>query len=72
MIKFCKELDYSYMTLNSGAGHDAQILNSVSDTGMIFIPCEDGISHSPQEGIKWEDLEKAANVLLRVLLALSA
>ncbi len=72
MIKFCKELDYSYMALNSGAGHDAQILHSVSDTGMIFIPCEDGISHSPQERIEWEDLEKAANLLLRVLLDLSA
>jgi len=72
MTHFCKELDYPYMTLNSGAGHDAQILSSVSDTGMIFIPCEDGISHSPQEKIDWEDLEKAANLLLRVLLDLSA
>jgi N-carbamoyl-L-amino-acid hydrolase len=72
MIKFCNELDYSHTALNSGAGHDAQILNSFTDSGMIFIPCEDGISHSPQERIKWEDLEKAANLLLKVLLDLSA
>jgi N-carbamoyl-L-amino-acid hydrolase len=38
---------------------------------MIFIPCVDGISHSPQEMIKWEDLEKGANLLLAVLLKLA-
>jgi len=68
----CEKLGYSHLLLPSGAGHDAQILASVADVGMIFIPCLDGISHSPEESIKWEDLEKGANLLLQVLLRLAS
>jgi N-carbamoyl-L-amino-acid hydrolase len=71
MKEECKRLGYSSMTLPSGAGHDVQILASLAEPGMIFIPCLDGISHSPQEKIKWEDLEKGANLLLHVLLRLA-
>jgi N-carbamoyl-L-amino-acid hydrolase len=67
----CGNLDYPILTLPSGAGHDAQILAEVTDSGLIFIPCEDGISHSPEENIKWEDLEKAANLLLHALVSLA-
>lgn len=66
-----EKLGYTYMTLPSGAGHDTQIIAAVAEPGMIFIPCEDGISHSPQERIKWEDLERGANLLLRMLLRLT-
>ncbi len=64
-------LGYKSMRLVSGAGHDAQILGSRIDCGMIFIPCLDGISHSPEEAISWEDLEKGANLLLAALLKLA-
>jgi len=67
----CEKLGYPYLELPSGAGHDAQILAGVADVGMIFMPSVDGISHSPQETIRWEDLEKAANLLLQVLLRLA-
>jgi N-carbamoyl-L-amino-acid hydrolase len=66
-----EQLGYEFMTLPSGAGHDAQIVASVAEPGMIFIPCEDGISHSPEERIKWEDLDKGANLLLQILLKLA-
>jgi N-carbamoyl-L-amino-acid hydrolase len=66
-----RNLDYEHMTLPSGAGHDAQIIAAVADAGMIFIPCEDGISHSPEERIDWADLEKGANLLLRMLMKLA-
>ena len=72
MKEECEKLGYSFMTLPSGAGHDAQILASIAEPGMIFIPCLDGISHSPQEMIKWEDLEKGANLLLQVLIRLAS
>jgi N-carbamoyl-L-amino-acid hydrolase len=68
----CKKLGYPYMTLPSGAGHDAQILAETADTAMIFIPSPDGISHSPMEAVGWEDLEKGANLLLSALVRLSA
>jgi N-carbamoyl-L-amino-acid hydrolase len=70
MKKESDRLGYESMTLPSGAGHDAQIVASVAEPGMIFIPCEDGISHSPEEKIKWEDLDKGANLLLQMLMRL--
>jgi N-carbamoyl-L-amino-acid hydrolase len=71
MKEECDRLGYDSMMLPSGAGHDAQIIASVADVGMIFIPCEDGLSHSPKEKIKWEDLDRGANLLLQMLLRLS-
>lgn len=71
MKEECQKLGYSSMTLPSGAGHDAQILSGVAEVGMIFIPCVDGISHSPQETIDWNDLEKGANLLLHTILRLA-
>jgi N-carbamoyl-L-amino-acid hydrolase len=71
MKEECQKLEHPFMMLPSGAGHDAQILAKAAEIGMIFIPCVDGVSHSPQELIKWEDLEKGANLLLAVLLKLA-
>ncbi len=71
MKEECENLGCSSITLSSGAGHDALILANIAEPGMIFIPCVDGISHSPQEMIKWEDLEKGANLLLQVLIRLA-
>jgi N-carbamoyl-L-amino-acid hydrolase len=68
----CRDLGYESMRLTSGAGHDAQILAAACDAGMLFIPCADGISHSPEEKICWEDLEKGANLLLRTLVRLAS
>jgi len=67
----CQKLEYPFMMLASGAGHDAQILSEAAEVGMIFIPCADGISHSPEEKIDWEDLDKGANLLLHSLIRLA-
>lgn len=67
----CQKLEYSFLMLPSGAGHDAQILAEVAEVGMIFIPCENGISHSPEEKIDWQDLERGANLLLHSLIRLA-
>jgi N-carbamoyl-L-amino-acid hydrolase len=67
----CGKLGYPFLMVTSGAGHDAQIVSSIAESGMIFIPCLDGISHSPKEMIDWQDLEKGANLLLRALLRLA-
>ena len=64
----CDKLGYSRMSLPSGAGHDAQILAAKTETAMIFIPSPEGASHCPEETVRWEDLEKGANLLLAALL----
>jgi len=64
------DLGYSYMRMPSGAGHDAQSIALLAPIGMIFIPSVDGISHSPQEFSRPEDIWRGANVLLNTLVEL--
>jgi beta-ureidopropionase / N-carbamoyl-L-amino-acid hydrolase len=52
----------------SGAGHDACYISRVAPTGMIFIPCENGISHNEVENASRSDVAAGAQVLLEVLL----
>jgi len=68
----CRSLGYPSMRLTSGAGHDAQIIASGCDAGMIFIPSPDGVSHTPDERVDWDDLEKGANLLLATILRLAS
>ena len=49
----------------SGAGHDAQDMARLGSVGMIFIPSVGGISHSPREFSRPEDIVNGANVLLQ-------
>ena len=59
----------SAMEIVSGAGHDAVYLARVAPTSMIFIPCEDGLSHNELENATKEDVIAGANVLLHAVLA---
>ena len=58
----------SWREMVSGAGHDACHLAARVPTAMIFIPCEDGISHSERENATREDCAAGANVLLHAVL----
>ncbi|WP_227380277.1 hydantoinase/carbamoylase family amidase [Haladaptatus halobius] len=61
-------VDVDYMRIVSGAGHDANYLNKISPTSMIFIPSVDGISHSEDEYTEWEDVVRGTDVLLYSVL----
>lgn len=54
-------------TLRSGAGHDAMVMAGLTEVGMLFVRCKDGISHNPAESMTVEDADAAARVLLRFL-----
>lgn len=66
-----KSVGVEYMTMPSGAGHDAMHWAEVVPTGMIFIPCRDGISHNPAEFAEMYDIVTGAAVLDKVLRKLS-
>ena len=66
-----KAVDVEYMTMPSGAGHDAMHWADVVPTGMIFIPCREGISHNPAEFADMADIITGAKVLDTVLRKLS-
>jgi beta-ureidopropionase / N-carbamoyl-L-amino-acid hydrolase len=52
----------------SGAGHDAQEVAHIAPMAMIFVPSVGGISHSPREFSKPEDVANGANVLLNTVI----
>ncbi len=59
---------YEHMDIVSGAGHDAVYVSKVQPTGMIFVPCENGISHNEVENATPEDIEAGCNVLLHAMM----
>jgi beta-ureidopropionase / N-carbamoyl-L-amino-acid hydrolase len=63
-----KELGLSTKQMPSGAGHDAQDMARLAPVGMIFIPSVGGISHSPKEFSRAQDIANGANVLLHAVL----
>ncbi len=63
-----KKLGYSHMPAVSGAGHDAVYMAKLAPSGMIFIPCKDGISHNEIEDAKPEHITAGCNVLLHAML----
>lgn len=67
-----KALGLSTRRMPSGAGHDAQELARIAPMGMIFVPSVGGISHSPREFTRSEDVTKGADVLLGAVMAADA
>jgi N-carbamoyl-L-amino-acid hydrolase len=59
---------YSHRDIISGAGHDAIYVAGLAPTGMVFIPCEDGISHNEVENATPEDCAAGCQVLLHAVL----
>jgi len=63
-----KDLGLTTKQMPSGAGHDAQDMARIGPVGMIFIPSIGGISHSPKEFSRPQDIENGANVLLGAVM----
>lgn len=67
-----KSVGVETMELHSGAGHDTMSVAKVTDSGMIFAPSQDGISHSPLEWTDWSDCAAATRVLAAGLTRLAS
>ncbi len=52
----------------SGAGHDACNVAAVAPTSMIFVPCDEGLSHNEAENISAQQAADGADVLLHAIL----
>ena len=60
LLELCLPADSNaYPRLVSGAGHDAAVMARRFPTAMLFIRCQDGISHHPDEFVTLEDVTKA-------------
>ena len=70
-IKSCDYFGFSKKIMDSGAGHDTAQLARVVPSSMIFIPCENGFSHCPEEFAKLSDIAKGTAVLVKLILDLA-
>ena len=62
---------FAYERIGSGAGHDACHVALKAPTGMIFVPCQDGLSHNEAESIEPDAAGRGAEVLLHAALEMA-
>jgi ureidoglycolate amidohydrolase len=67
----CKALGVDSMPIVSRAYHDSLFLSRIAPTGMIFIPCRNGVSHRPDEYAAPEDIGHGGQVLAHALSQLA-
>ena len=65
------EQNISFQDMVSGAGHDSQVFGSFCPTSLLFVPSQNGLSHSPKEFTSVEDLERGMEILSGVLYKLA-
>jgi allantoate deiminase len=56
-----------YMTMHSGAAHDTMSIADRVPSAMVFVPCVNGISHSPEEDADPADAALGAEVMLNAI-----
>ena len=69
--RYAESLGHSVMRLPSGAGHDAGHIAHLCPAGMIFVPCERGLSHNEAENAAPADLAAGAGTLAACLVDLA-
>jgi hydantoinase/carbamoylase family amidase len=61
-----------YMAMHSGAAHDTMSIAKHVPSAMVFVPCKDGISHSPEEDANPADAALGAEVMLNAIRTVTA
>lgn len=69
--KACRALGLASRRMPSRAYHDSLFMARIAPTGMIFIPCRDGVSHRPDEYAAPEDIGRGVEVLAHTLATLA-
>jgi N-carbamoyl-L-amino-acid hydrolase len=65
-------LGLSSRSMASGAGHDMAFLSQIAPAAMVFIPCKEGRSHTPDEWAKPDAVADGTRVLLEAILRVDA
>ncbi|WP_085522717.1 M20 family metallo-hydrolase [Tuberibacillus sp. Marseille-P3662] len=63
LIDASKKLGLQTQVMDSGAGHDVMNMAHKWPSGLIFIPCKNGISHHPEESTSINELIKGTQVI---------
>jgi N-carbamoyl-L-amino-acid hydrolase len=67
----CQALGVPYRHLISRAYHDTLFMSHICPVTMIFVPCQGGISHHPDEYAAPEDIARGIEVLAHTLARLA-
>jgi N-carbamoyl-L-amino-acid hydrolase len=68
LAESARRLGLRARSLASGAGHDMAFISQVAPAAMVFIPCKDGRSHTPEEWATADALAAGADVLFEAIL----
>jgi len=71
IVRAAQNRGHAWRRIYSGAGHDARYMAMHCPTGMVFIPCEKGISHNEAENAQPEHVAAGAEVILDTMLDLA-
>jgi acetylornithine deacetylase/succinyl-diaminopimelate desuccinylase-like protein len=67
----CRTLGLENVPMVSRAYHDSLFMAAIAPTGMIFVPCKEGISHRPEEYSEPEAIARGVEVLALTLKELA-
>jgi N-carbamoyl-L-amino-acid hydrolase len=70
LVRAAARCGVAAMEMPSGAGHDAQTMQALCPSALLFVPSRGGISHAPEEWTDRADILRGAEVLLAALTEL--
>ncbi|MCW2255149.1 allantoate deiminase [Providencia alcalifaciens] len=70
MAQHAKTQGLRYRTMVSGAGHDTMIFAGITQTGLIFVPSRNGLSHHPDEWTDYEQIARGVDVMFATVKSL--
>ena len=68
----CREIGLPFKRIPSRAYHDSLFMARACPTGMIFIPCRNGVSHRPDEYSSPDEIRRGVEVLALTLARLAS
>ena len=71
IVRSAEARGYKWRRIFSGAGHDARYMAMHCPSGMVFVPCEGGISHNESENARQEDVAAGTQVICDTMLDLA-
>ena len=71
LIKSAQKLGLKSQTMSSGAGHDTMIFSNITDTGLIFVPSKNGLSHHPDEWTDYTQIKRGADLMFETVKELT-
>ena len=62
------ESGFTNKIMTSGAGHDAMIMGSITDVGLVFVPSKNGRSHCPEEWTDYDQLQRGIEIIYKTVI----